>query len=468
MAGGETSSRSPVGQYDPSVQTRDPRATRPTTIRWYVAVFAAVICFLDYLFRTNLAVAGPAMMRGLGITQVQLGLAFSAFAWVYGLCQVPGGVACQIIGPRRAITALLAGWGVITLLTGLIPGSAVAPVWLVLAALVALRAVLGVLQAAIFPAIQGPVLIQWLPPGRWALATSLTSVGLTLGGAVAGPIVIWLVLDFGWRQSFVFTAPILFVFAAAWWWFFRDDPAQHPWVNPEEIALIGERRAAGAHVDWRRDLRVVFANRDVIALTVSYFLLSYEAAFFYNWIPTYLTDIRHIGAAASGVLTGAMWLAGAGCAVAGGLLTDRLCGRHGNGIGCRLIGLISVPLMVPLLVAGAHAHGSGAMFTLLALAFGLSQFTDAAYWVAAMRVAGPRTAAATGLMNSGAAAALGVGSLAFPLMGRHIGWDHAIDFSAILVLMSAICWPWIAADRVMAEPNAATMLGASIATPLSA
>ena len=113
--------------------------------------------------------------------------------------------------------------------------------------------------------------------------------------------------------------------------------------------------------------------------------------------------------------------------------------------------------------SGAHigwrlpsVSSSGAMFALLALAFGLSQFTDAAYRVAAMRVAGTRTAAATGLMNSGAA---GAASLAFPLMGRHLGWDRAIDFSAILTLMSAICWRWIAADRAMVEPNAVTALG---------
>ena len=64
-----------------------------------------------------------------------------------------------------------------------------APAWLAVAALVALRAVLGVLQAPIFPTVQGPILIRWLPPGRWALATGLTNVGLTLGGAAAAPVV---------------------------------------------------------------------------------------------------------------------------------------------------------------------------------------------------------------------------------------------------------------------------------------
>ena len=454
MAVAETSSRHGVRQYGADLHAPGYPTTRPTNIRWRVLAFVVILCLLDYLFRTNLAIAAPAMVRGLGITEVQLGLAFSAFAWVYALCQIPGGIACQIVGPRRGLTALVASWGVITLLTGLLPGSSVAPVWLVLAALVALRAVLGVAQAALFPAIQGPILIQWLPPIRWALATGLTNVGLTLGGAAAGPVVAWLVLAFGWRQSFAFTAPIPLVFAAAWWWFFRDHPAQHPSVNAEEIALIGGTRAGAARTDWRRDLHVVFANRDVILLTVSYFLVSYSSAFFYNWFYYYLVETRHVDAAVSGALTGALWLVGSVSALAGGVLTDWFCTRHGPRIGCRLIGLIGVPLMAPLLVLGARASHTGAIVTLLAIAFGLSQLTDAVYWVAAMRVAGPRTAAATGLMNSGAAAAIGVGSLATPMIGRRLGWDHAIDFCALLALVSAVCWLWIAADRAMVDPVA--------------
>ena len=90
--------------------------------------------------------------------------------------------------------------------------------------------------------------------------------------------------------------------------------------------------------------------------------------------------------------------------------------------------------------------------TLFALAFGLTQITDAAYWVAAMRVAGPRTAAATGLLNTGSNAAVGFGSLAMPIIGRRLGWDQAIASCALFAAASAVCWLWIAADRTMSQP----------------
>ena len=80
MAGVDTSSRSSVRQYDPGVPEQGRHATRATRVRWYVTVFVVLLCFLDYLFRTNLSVATPTVIRSLGITEVQLGLAFMAFS----------------------------------------------------------------------------------------------------------------------------------------------------------------------------------------------------------------------------------------------------------------------------------------------------------------------------------------------------------------------------------------------------
>jgi predicted MFS family arabinose efflux permease len=108
--------------------------------------------------------------------------------------------------------------------------------------------------------------------------------------------------------------------------------------------------------------------------------------------------------------------------------------------------------MAPLLVLGARASHPAAIVTLLALAFGLTQLTDAVYWVAGMRVAGPRTAAATSLMNAGNNVAIGLGSLAVPVIARHLGWYQAVASGALFALASAVCWLWIAADRTIAEP----------------
>jgi ACS family glucarate transporter-like MFS transporter len=417
--------------------------------------FAVLLCFVGYLLRINLSIAGPTMIKDLGLSAVQLGLVFSVFSWAYALFQVPGGLYGTVVGARRAMTRLTLCWGAITLVTGLVPGNSIAPPWLVLGALVGIRGILGITQAALFPVIQGPVLVHWLPTNRWAVASGLVNVGLTLGGAAAGPLIAWLVASVGWRQSFALSAPIAFALAAGWWWTYRDDPDQHPSVNQEELTLIRAGRSGqpGA-VDWRRHVREVFANRDILLLTVSYGLVNYLSAFFYNWFYFYLVEVRHVSAQLGGDLNGALWIVGAAAAIGGGLLCDWLTVRIGSRSSCRLMAGVGVLSIAPLMVLGATARTPIAVVAILSAAFGLIQLTDAVFWVAAMRVAGTRTAAATGLMNSGANVAIGVGSLLIPVIARAFGWGTAVASGALLAIASAGCWLWIAADRAMVEPVA--------------
>ena len=44
--------------------------------------------FVPYVLRTNLSIVGETMIRDLRLTQVQLGIVFSAFGWGYALFPV--------------------------------------------------------------------------------------------------------------------------------------------------------------------------------------------------------------------------------------------------------------------------------------------------------------------------------------------------------------------------------------------
>ena len=98
------------------------------------------------------------------------------------------------------------------------------------------------MQAPIYPITGGAMTHDWFPVPGWALPNALGNVGLTLGAAATGPVIAWLMLRYGWRMSFVLTAPIAFVLAAVWWWYVRDKPSQHPSVRPAELALIDAGR----------------------------------------------------------------------------------------------------------------------------------------------------------------------------------------------------------------------------------
>jgi MFS transporter, ACS family, glucarate transporter len=434
---------------------------RATAVRWRILAIMVFAALVSYVLRLNVSIAGEAMIHDLSLTPVHLGLILSAFAWGYGIFQVPGGLFGEWLGPRLALTIVIALWGVLTVLTALLPPAGTAPAVIVGAA-VTLRFFMGVAQAPIFPVTCGSSVRVWFPPTGWALPNAFITLGTTLGGVVAGPVVAWLVLGLGWRQSFVVTAPLALVCAALWWWQARDDPSEHPAVNQAELALvkpagIDTAEAPLAPGEWK----AVLLQRDVLLLTASYFCMNYVFYLFFNWFFFYLTDVRGFDAQVSGYFTGAQWMVGAVAALAGGVACDVLARRFGSRLGCRVTAMAGLVACAGLLVAGAFAPNPVVAVALLSCSFGGAVFTDVAFWVAAMLVAGRHAPAATGLLNTGGNVAGGLGAVAVPLVAAAFGWTAAVASGAAFALLAAALWLWVRAEIPASPPM-------GISTPLSA
>ena len=133
----------------------------PTRVRWVVLSYLVAASFVLYLLRSNLSIAGEAMMSDLGLDKVQLSLVLAAFAWGYGLFQFPGGVIGDRFGSRRTLTVLALAWGVLTLAVGLLP-SGLAPISIVVL-LICLRYFMGIAQAPFFPVTSGGTIGRWFP-----------------------------------------------------------------------------------------------------------------------------------------------------------------------------------------------------------------------------------------------------------------------------------------------------------------
>ncbi len=292
--------------------TTGPARARPTAIRWRICALMIVVSFVAYLLRSNMSVAGVPMSADLGLSHVQLGAVLAAFAWGYAIFQFPGGLLGDVIGARRALTILAALWGVLNLLVAFVPGTAAGSATAVVLALMTLRFLMGAAQAPLFPIIGGGTTCHWFPVSGWALPNALQNFGATFGAAAAGPLIAWLMERFGWRASFLLTAPAALLCAGLWWWYVRDRPSEHVEVNAEERRLIEAGRTAKdlAPVEpgaWR----VVIRNRQVQILTAGYFCVNYLFYFFFNWLFVYLIENRGFKLLEGGWYASIPWMAGA-------------------------------------------------------------------------------------------------------------------------------------------------------------
>lgn len=422
-------------------------AARDSGIRWRILALIVAASFTAYLLRVNMSVVGESVIADIGLSEPQLGMIFSAFALGYAIFQIPGGILGDRFGARRVLALAAAGWGILTVLTALVPGTATLSLPVVLGLLVVLRFLVGAFQAPLYPVTGCGTVSNWFPVGGWGLPNGLSSTGLTLGAAATAPLMVWLVDLVGWRGALLVTAPAALLLAAAWWWYVRDYPKDHGSVSRHELALIDAGRPPPreevAHQAWR----IALKNRDVLLLALSYFSMNYVFYLFFNWFFYYLLQIRGFDAQVAGVLTSAQWILGALGATAGGFVCDRLSRGLGFRWGPRLIAIPSLVACAVCLYAGANAPTATLTVTLLCIAFGCTQLTEAAYWATTIAVAGRHASSAGGILNTGGNCAGFVGGLLVPLVAQWAGWTLAVSTGALFALLGAGLWFFIRGDR---------------------
>lgn len=408
-------------------------------VRFRILGVLFVLCFVNYLLRNNLSIAIPSIQSEFGFSNAELGWILGSFNFTYALLQIPGGIFGQYAGPRRGLAWLAVSWGLLCFLTGFVPALMAASAAGAMTSLIVIRLVLGATNAPLFPVTAG-AFASWFPPGGWGFPNALLSVGLALGQAAIGPLVTFLIVKYGWRESFYLLAPLGLFIAAWWYWYGRDRPEQHPRITAEELRLIeGDRPAGASALKQPNAWRLMLVDRDMLLLAGAYFCMNYVFYMFAQWLLTYLVEARGFSLPEGGWLYALPFATGAILAAVGGIVCDALCLRIGPTWGCRVPAIGGMVLVAFFLIAGVFATNAYVAVGLLSLCFGFTQFTEGAFWSASTYIAGPQTTAATGVMNTGGNAA-GFFAPMVGLMVDHLGWVPTLASGSVFALVSAGLW----------------------------
>jgi len=421
---------------------------RPTPVRWLIVAILTGLSLTSYLQRMNISIAAKFMTADLALSQVQMGQVFSSFLIGYTIFQVPSGLWGDRRGPRLVLAASALVWGVTTLLTGMVPATGA------FASLLVIRFVLGIGEAATYP-VSALAVSRWAPSSERALAFAIVVAGLSLGSTVTPPLVSWLMVRIGWRESFYLVSGVAFLVALLWWRLGGDDPATHPRVNEAERQLITGSREGVARFDVR-SWRKVLADRNVALLSLSYFFNGYIFYIFIFWLYTYLVDVRGFTLLKGGLFASLPFIASSILTPLGGATSDRLLRTMSRTWARRIPAIAGLTLAGMCMIIGALVQNPYLAIAGLALSIGFDQFAEPEYWAATMDVAGPQAGTATGILNMMGNLGGVVSTLLVPILVREFGWVVALGSGAALAFSAAGVWFIIRCERRLADPTPAS------------
>jgi MFS family permease len=379
----------------------------------------------------------------------------SAFGYPYLLFQVFGGWVGDRWGPRKTLLMCGLVWATATILTGLVTS---------LSLLVLIRIMVGVGEGATFP-VATRAMQNWTPAGRRGFAQGITHAFARFGNAITPPIVAWLIALVAWRGSFIALGCCSLVWVVIWGWYFRDHPADHPRITQEELQQLPSRDLVSSSrrqtVPWRR-----LALR-MLPVTVVYFCYGWTLWLYLNWLPSFFLHEYKLDLAKSALFSSAVFFAGVAGDLLGGTISDGVFRRTHDLRKARRNVVIGGFLGSFVCLLPIFATRDLTLIVLsLAAAFFFAELVIGPMWAIPMDIAPRYAGTASGLMNTGSAAAAILSPMAFGLVADLTGdWHLPFLGSLGLLLLGALLAPVMHPERTFESDDRGAVQGSLVTSP---
>ncbi|MDC9592107.1 MFS transporter [Xenorhabdus sp. IM139775] len=417
---------------------------KPTRRRYLILVMIFVTVVICYIDRANLSVASAYIQEEFGISRTKMGYIFSAFAWSYTLCQIPGGWFLDRIGTRVTYFIAILGWSVATMLQGFATG---------LLSLVGLRAMTGIFETPTFPA-NNRMVTSWFPEQERASAVGFYTSGQFVGLAFLTPVLIWIEETLSWHWVFIITGGIGMIWSFIWIKVYQS-PRKSKGVNPLELDYI---RSGGGLVDGeistgqkdrlsltKEDWKLVF-NRKLLGVYLGQFAIASTLWFFLTWFPNYLIEEKGITALKAGFMTTVPFLAAFAGVLLSGWIADKLV-KKGYSLGVARKTPIICGLLITICIVGANYTNDPMLIMLLmALAFFGNGFASIT-WSLVSSLAPIHLIGLTGGIFNFIG---GLGGITVPLvvgyLAQSYGFAPALVYISVVALIGALSYIFLVGE----------------------
>jgi len=352
--------------------------------------FLYIIAFLD---RVNVGYAALEMTKDLGFNSEVYGFGAGIFFLGYFLLEIPGCIIVEKWSARLWIARIMISWGLLATFMGFMHTPRQFYV---------LRFLLGAAEAGFFPGII-VYLSHWFHyedrAKTLALFMSAIPISNMIGSPVSGLIlgVHWFGLA-GWRWLFIVEGVPAIIFGVVTLFYLTDRPGQAKWLRPDECEWICEELEKEKLTKLKTHsfgLLQAFRHREVVLLTLAYFLAVSGGYGLFFWLPTLVKRVSGSSNFKVGLISTIPYLAGLLAMLFAGWSSDRSGERRWH-------------TAVPMIAAAAgflfsalfaqHAAMAVAMFCVASI--GIHSYLPSFWSLPTKFLTGSVAAGCIGLINS--------------------------------------------------------------------
>ncbi|ADK13469.1 MFS transporter [Clostridium ljungdahlii] len=407
---------------------------RKTNIRWIVAAMMWAAIAINYIDRTVLSTGATHISKEFSLSSGEMGILMSAFFWSYALLQIPAGWVADRIGQKKTLGFAVGWWSIMTAVTGLAVG---------FKSLLGFRVALGAGEAGAYPSNAG-ITSKWFPKKERATVSGLFDSGSKFGGAIAMPLIAWLIVTFDWKLTFAFIGLLGVIWTIIWLLFFKETPAEHKGVNKLELDYINQdnnENVKAENVDSKSSIKwyQLLKYKNIWAMCIGFFMINYNSYFFITWLPTYLVKERGMSLLKMGFAASLPLLCAMVAEIIAGWLSDKVYSKKLLSLtATRKVFLIVGLLMASCIGVAAFTKSPALAVALLCIAKSGNTVAASQVWALPGDVAPKNmTSVVAGMQNT----VSNMGGVVGPIITGFIvgatgSFVPALLFSAVLIVIA--------------------------------
>ena len=240
---------------------KEMKETKITKKAWIVIALLFLLTVISNADKAIIGFASVSIIEELGLTPEQWGIVGSVFFLLYSLSAILGGALADRVGTRIVIAGMVVLWSLVQFSTIFVSSFAF---------LLITRIILGAGEGPSY-SLAMTAASKWLPKEKRGIGISIISVGGPLGVAISAPILMNLIINYGWRSAFIATGVVGIIWIAVWLWIVKEKMDSR-----EESSVIKDSS----------DLLIIYQNQN--------FHLSYFQKISYSLLYVVLQHIGHL------------------------------------------------------------------------------------------------------------------------------------------------------------------------------